>query len=282
MTDLFLRILNLSFSATWVVLAVAIARLLLKKAPRRLICALWALVALRLLFGGLEAPFSLIPSTELIPPDSLFDETPAIESGIDSIDRLVNPVYSESLRPTPGASVNPLQVWLAVAANLWLLGAASMTVWAGISILRVRRQVREAIPADNVWLCDRIESPFIFGLLRPRIYLPSDLPETAHAHVIAHEQAHLRRRDHWWKPLGFALLTVNWFNPAIWLAYLLLCRDIELACDERVIQSFTAEEKKSYSAALLRCSVNPRRITACPLAFGEVGVKQRIQSVLNY
>ena len=282
MTDLFLRILNLSFSATWVVLAVVIARLLLKKAPRRLICALWALVALRLLFGGLEAPFSLIPSSELIPPDSLFDETPAIESGIDSIDQLVNPVYSESLRPTPGASVNPLQVWLAVAANLWLLGAASMTVWAFISVLRVRRQVREAIPANNVWLCDRIESPFIFGLLRPRIYLPSDLPETARHHVLAHERAHLRRRDHWWKPLGFALLTVNWFNPAIWLAYLLLCRDIELACDERVIQSFTAEEKKSYSAALLRCSVNPRRITACPLAFGEVGVKQRIQSVLNY
>ena len=282
MTDLFLRILNLSFSATWVVLAVVLARLLLKKAPRRLVCALWALVALRLLFGGLEAPFSLIPSSQLIPPDSLFDESPAIQSGIDSIDRLVNPVYSESLRPTPGASVNPLQVWLAVAANLWLLGVASMTVWAFISILRVRRQVREAIPANNVWLCDRIESPFIFGLLRPRIYLPSDLPETARAHVIAHERAHLRRRDHWWKPLGFALLTVNWFNPAIWLAYLLLCRDIELACDERVIQSFTAEEKKAYSAALLRCSVNPRRITACPLAFGEVGVKQRIQSVLNY
>ena len=282
MTDLFLRILNLSFSATWVVLAVVIARLLLKKAPRRLICALWALVALRLLFGGLEAPFSLIPSTELIPPDSLFDETPAIESGIDSIDRLVNPVYSESLRPTPGASVNPLQVWLAVFANLWILGMASMTVWAGISILRVRRQVREALPAGDFWLCDRISSPFIFGLFRPRIYLPSDLPEASRTHVLAHERAHLRRRDHWWKPLGFALLTVNWFNPAIWLAYLLLCRDIELACDERVIQSFTAEEKKAYSAALLRCSVNPRRITACPLAFGEVGVKQRIKTVLNY
>ena len=282
MTDLFLRILNLSFSASWVVLAVVIARLLLKKAPRRLICALWALVALRLLFGGLEAPFSLIPSDQLIPPDSLFDETPAIQSGIDSIDQLVNPVYSESLRPTPGASVNPLQVWLALFANLWLLGMIVMAIWAGISILRVRRQVREAIPADNVWLCDRISSPFIFGLFRPKIYLPSDLPESARHHVLAHEQAHLRRRDHWWKPLGFALLTVNWFNPAIWLAYLLLCRDIELACDERVIRSLTAEEKKSYSAALLLCSVNPRRITACPLAFGEVGVKQRIRSVLHY
>ena len=282
MTDLFLDVLNASYAASFVVLAVILARLALKRAPRWMVCALWALVAVRLLVPGIfETSFSLVPSREIIPPQSLYDAAPQIQSGFDSIDSVVNPVYSESLRPAPGASVNPLQVWLAVAANLWLLGAASMTVWACISILRVRRQVREAIPANNVWLCDRIESPFIFGLLRPRIYLPSDLPETARAHVIAHEQAHLRRRDHWWKPLGFALLTVNWFNPAIWLAYLLLCRDIELACDERGIQSFTAEEKKSYSAALLRCSVNPRRITACPLAFGEVGVKQRVRSVLH-
>ena len=282
MTDLFLTILNLSFSATWVVLAVVLARLLLKKAPRRLVCALWALVALRLLFGGIEAPFSLIPSTELIPPESLFDQSPAIHSGITGLDNAVNPIYSESLRPTPGASVNPLQIWLAVFANVWLLGMVAMSLWALISILPVRRQVRESVPDGDVWLCDRIQSPFLFGLFRPRIYLPSDLPETTRAHVIAHERAHLRRRDHLWKPLGFALLTVNWFNPALWLAYILLCRDIELACDERVIRSFTAEEKKAYSAALLRCSVNSSRITACPLAFGEVGVKQRVKSVLNY
>ena len=282
MTDLFLTILNLSFSATWVVLAVVLARLLLKKAPRRLVCALWALVALRLLFGGIEAPFSLIPSAEVIPPESLFDQSPAIHSGITSLDDAVNPIYSESLRPTPGASVNPLQVWLAVFANVWLLGMVAMSLWALISILPVRRQVRESVPDGDVWLCDRIQSPFLFGLFRPRIYLPSDLPETTRAHVIAHERAHLRRRDHLWKPLGFALLTINWFNPALWLAYILLCRDIELACDERVIRSFTAEEKKAYSAALLRCSVNSSRITACPLAFGEVGVKQRVKSVLSY
>ena len=282
MTDLFLTILNLSFSATWVVLAVVLARLLLKKAPRRLVCALWALVALRLLFGGIEAPFSLLPSTELIPPESLFDQSPAIHSGISSLDNTVNPIYSESLRPTPGASVNPLQVWLAVFANLWLFGMVAMAAWAAVSCLRVRRQVIESVPDGDAWLCDRIDSPFIFGLFRPRIYLPSDLPETTRAHVIAHEKAHLSRRDHWWKPLGFVLLTVNWFNPALWLAYVLLCRDIELACDERVIQNFAAEEKKAYSAALLRCSVNSRRITACPLAFGEVGVKQRVKSVLSY
>ena len=282
MTDLFLEVLNLSFSATWVVLAVVLARLVLKKAPRGLICALWALVALRLLFGGIEAPFSLLPSSEIIPPESLFDQAPMIHSGVSSIDNAVNPVYSEALRPMPGASVNPLQVWLAVFANLWGLGMAAMTLWAALSCLRVRRQVLESLEADGVYLCDRITSPFIFGLFRPKIYLPSDLPEAAVPHVLAHERAHIARRDHWWKPLGFALLTINWFNPALWLAYILLCRDIEMACDERVVRTFTAEEKKSYSAALLRCSVNTRRITACPLAFGEVGVKQRIKSVLHY
>ena len=282
MTDLFLKVLNLSFSARWVVLAVVLARLVLKKAPKGLICALWALVALRLGFGGIEAPFSLLPSTQIIPPESLFDQAPMIDSGIPVLDNAVNPIYSESLRPTPGASVNPLQVWLAGFANLWVLGMAVMALWAVISCIRVRRQVRESIPEGEVYLCDRSSSPFIFGLLRPRIYLPSGLSETARSHVLAHEQAHIARRDHWWKPLGFALLTVNWFNPAMWLTYILLCRDIEMACDERVVRDFGPEEKKAYSAALLSCSVNARPITACPLAFGEVGVKQRISSVLHY
>ena len=282
MTDLFLKVLNLSFSATWVVLGVVLARFLLKKAPRNLVCALWALVALRLLFGGIEAPVSLIPSAELIPPDSLFDQAPVIHSGISTIDNAVNPVYSESLRPAPGASVNPLQVWLSVFANLWGLGMGAMALWAGISCIRVRRQVRESIWDDGVYLCDRIASPFIFGLFRPKIYLPSGLGGASRTHVIAHERAHIARRDHLWKPLGFALLAVNWFNPAMWLAYVLLCRDIEMACDEKVIRDLGVEEKKSYSAALLRCSINSRPITACPLAFGEVGVKQRVRSVLHY
>ena len=284
MTDLFLDVLNTSFAATWVVLAVVVARLFLKKAPRWMVCGLWALVAARLLIGGgITAPFSMIPSAEVIPPQSLYEQAPAIHSGVPILDNSINPVYTESLRPTPGASVNPLQVWTTVFANLWILGVAAMVLWAAISWLRVRRQVRESIPAEGgVYLCDRITSPFIFGLLRPKIYLPSDISDYARSHVIAHEKAHLRRRDHWWKPLGFGLLTVNWFNPTMWLAYIILCRDIEMACDEKVIRDFGAEEKKAYSAALLRCSVNSRRITACPLAFGEVGVKQRIKSVLNY
>ena len=283
MTDVFLQVLNGSFAASWLVLAVIAARLLLKKAPRWMVCALWALVAVRLIFGGIEAPFSLVPSGQIIPPESLFAAAPTIQSGISSIDNAINPVYTEALRPATGASVNPLQVWLAVFANIWVLGAAAMALWALISWLRVRRQVRESIPAqEGVYLCDRICSPFLFGLLRPKIYLPSELDGGARRYVIAHERAHLRRRDHWWKPLGFVLLAVNWFNPLLWLAYLLLCRDIELACDEKVVRNYTVEEKKAYSAALLGCSVNSRRITACPLAFGEVGVKQRVKSVLHY
>ena len=283
MTDLFLEVLNTSFAATWVVLAVVAARFLLRKAPRWMVCSLWALVAARLLIGsGIPAHWSMIPSAEVIPPQSLYDQAPVIHSGVTILDDAINPVYTESLRPMPGASVNPLQVWTAVVANLWILGAAVMVIWAVISWYRVRRQVRESICVDGVYLCDRIASPFIFGLVRPKIYLPSDLSEYSRTHVIAHERAHLRRRDHWWKPLGFCLLTVNWFNPAMWLAYILLCRDIEMACDEKVVCDFGVEEKKAYSAALLRCSVNSRRITACPLAFGEVGVKQRVKSVLNY
>ena len=283
MTDLFLQVLNASFAASWVVLAIVLARLLLKKAPRWMVCGLWALVAVRLIFGGIEAPFSLLPSDQIIPPESQYALSPTIHSGISSIDNAINPVYSEALRANPTASVNPLQVWLAVFANLWILGVGAMAVWAAASWFRVRREVRESIPAGGgVFLCDRIVSPFIFGLFRPKIYLPSDLSGESRVHVIAHEKAHLARRDHWWKPLGFALLTINWFNPVFWLAYILLCRDIEMACDEKVVRDYGVEEKKAYSAALLRCSVNPRRIAACPLAFGEVGVKQRVKSVLNY
>ena len=284
MTDLFLDVLNTSFAATWVVLAVVLARLLLKKAPRWMVCSLWALVAARLLIGGgIVAPFSMIPSAEIIPPQSLYDQAPVIHSGVAILDNAINPVYTESLRPMPGASINPLQVWTAVYSLIWSVGMAVLALWAIFSWCRVQRQVRESIPAeDGVFLCDRIASPFIFGLFKPKIYLPSDLNNDARPHVIAHEKAHLHRRDHWWKPLGFVLLTINWFNPAMWLAYILLCRDIEMACDEKVVRDLTVTDKKAYSTALLCCSVNSRRITACPLAFGEVGVKQRVKSVLNY
>ena len=199
MTDLFLEVLNSSFAASWLVLAVIAARPLLKKAPRWMVCGLWVLVAVRLIFGGIEAPFSLLPSDQIIPPESQYALAPAIHSGISSIDNAINPVYSEALRANPTASINPLQVWLAVFANLWILGVGAMSIWAAFSWCRVRQQVRESIPGqDGVFLCDRISSPFSFGLFRPRIYLPSDLADESRAHVIAHERALLARRDLWW------------------------------------------------------------------------------------
>lgn len=283
MDALFLKLVNMSISASWLVLAVMLARVVLKKAPRGLLCALWALVAIRLVCPfTVESVLSLIPSAQTLPSEILLDPTPAIHSGVTFIDSAVNPVLSESLAPVTGASVNPMQIWTLLASLVWALGMGVMVIYALFSYFSIRIKVSASVERDGVWICDYIASPFILGVFRPRIYLPSALDGDSAAHVIAHERAHLKRHDHWWKPLGFALLTVYWFNPLMWAAYVLLCRDIELACDERVVKDMGAEEKKAYSEALLECSVPRRMIAACPLAFGEVGVKARVKSVLNY
>lgn len=275
----------MSITASWLVLAVVILRLLLKKAPKALSCALWALVAIRLVCPfSFESMFSLIPSAETVPPEIVYAEEPIIDSGIAIINQAVNPIITETFAPTAvGASVNPIQIFLAVIAHVWVLGIIAMVLYALISYLRLRKQIKEALETeDGIWLCDHVSTPFILGIFRPRIILPSSMEDKDVAYVVAHERAHLKRRDHWWKPLGFALLTVYWFNPLLWVAYILLCRDIELACDERVIKEMGTEDKKAYTSALLNCSIPRKMISACPLAFGEVGVKQRIKTVLHY
>lgn len=284
MDAVFLRLLNMSITASWLCLAVLLVRLLLKKAPKAISCALWALVGMRLLFPfSLESVLSLIPSAEPLPEDMLLSPTPTINSGIPVINEVVNPVISGSLAPTPGDSVNPMQVITTVAGYIWVIGMIAMLVYMLVTYLRVRGKVAEAVKIEgNVYGCDHINTPFILGVIRPRIYLPSSMNEADREYVIAHEKAHLRRLDHVWKPLGFLLLTVYWFNPLLWLGYILLCRDIELACDEKVIRALGTDIKKQYSEALINCSVPRRAISACPLAFGEVGVKGRIKSVLNY
>ncbi|MBQ8439337.1 MAG: transcriptional regulator, partial [Clostridia bacterium] len=231
MEALFLKILNLSIIAGWITLAIVILRPLLKKAPKAITVALWALVAIRLLFPfSIESVISLIPSAETVPPEIIYAEEPTIHSGITTANTIINPVISENLAPTPEASVNPMQILVSVASVVWVVGMIAMAIYAAISYLRIRLKVRASIPmGERIRICDEIPSPFILGILRPRIYLPSDLEESQKAHVIAHEEAHLRRKDHWWKPLGFALLTVYWFHPLLWVAYILLCRDIELA-----------------------------------------------------
>ena len=285
MSGIFLKLLNLSISASWLVLVVLALRLVLKRAPKWVNVLLWGMVALRLMLPfSIESALSLIPSAETVSPEVVqFDPAPTITSGVTIIDNAVNPSLSESFAAAPLASVNPLYVWIYLAGWVWLIGLAAMLAYALVSYLRLRRRVSASIPLrENIYVCDEVPSPFILGIVRPRIYLPSALDEAQRGSVLSHERAHLARRDHWWKPLGFALLAVYWFNPLLWLAYTLLCRDIELACDERVLRGMDAGQIKDYSSALLACSVPRRMLAACPLAFGEVGVGARVKNALRY
>ena len=285
MSGIFLKLLNLSISASWLVLVVLALRLVLKRAPKWVNVLLWGMVALRLMLPfSIESALSLIPSAETLSPEVVqFDPAPTITSGVELIDNAVNPSLSESFAAAPLASVNPLYVWTYLAGWVWLIGLAAMLAYALVSYLRLRRRVSASIPLrENIYVCDEVPSPFILGIVHPRIYLPSELDEAQRGSVLSHERAHLARRDHWWKPLGYALLAVYWFNPLLWLAYTLLCRDIELACDERVLRGMDAGQVKDYSSALLACSVPRRMLAACPLAFGEVGVGARVKNALRY
>ena len=284
MSDLFLNILNMSIAASWLILAVVLLRFLLKKAPKWIAVLLWGIVALRLVVPfSFESALSLIPSAETFNAHNIQYETPAISSGIPAVNNAVNPVLGETFAPNSVGSINPLYIWTLVVSAIWLVGIAAMLLYAVISYVRVRRSVAERAPyKGNIFLCDHVKSPFILGLIRPKIYLPSNMDATSMEPVIAHEKAHLTRRDHWWKPLGFLILTVHWFNPLCWIAYVLLCRDIELSCDEKVIRQMDLDGKKRYSTALLECNAQRRLVTICPLAFGEVGVKERVKNVLNY
>lgn len=284
MEHVFIELLNMSITASWLVLAIIVFRFLFKKAPKALTVALWALVGIRLICPvSLESVLSLIPSNETIPQDIVYTENPTIHTGFESLNSTINPIISDTFAPNVGDSVNPMQVIVFIASNVWVLGMICMMLYTFISYWSIHRKVRESVRIrDNVWMCDRIDTPFILGVFRPQIYLPSNMGEQDVRYVLAHEEAHIKRHDHWWKPIGFALLTVYWFNPILWIAYVLLCRDIELACDEKVIKEMGEDMKKSYSDALINCSVPRKAIAACPLAFGEVGVKERIKSVLSY
>ena len=284
MSEAFLKVVNMSISAGWLVLAVLAIRLILKKAPKWVNVLLWGIVAVRLICPfSIESALSLIPSTETISPEIMMDWTPEISTGIDSLDQIVNPVISTSFAPQEMASANPLQILIPVAANLWFLGLLILLAYTAISYLTLRHKLRTAvILRDNIFQCETVSSPFVLGILKPRIYLPYAMDGKNLIYVVAHEKAHIRRKDHWWKPLGFLLLTVYWFNPLMWVAYILLCRDIELACDEKVIAELENGQRADYTQALVSCAVNRRMIAACPLAFGEVGVKDRVKSILNY
>ena len=285
MNEFFLKIINMSISASWLILAVLILRLILKKAPKWVNVLLWGIVAVRLICPfSFESTLSLIPSSETIPLNIEMAAKPTIDSGVPAFNRVVNPVLSTFAPPQNIlTSSNPLQIWIPILNIIWLGGVTVLLLYTIVSYWRLHRKVDTAVRyKDNIFQSEHVSSPFVLGLIRPRIYLPFHMNGQNLEHVVAHEQAHIHRKDHWWKPLGFLLLTIHWFNPLMWLAYVLLCRDIELACDEKVIKELGNEQRADYTQALVACSINHRIITACPLAFGEVGVKERVKSVMNY
>ena len=284
MNELFLKIINMSISASWLVLAVLILRFVLKKAPKWINVLLWGIVAIRLICPfSFESTLSLIPSAETIPLNIGMDTTPTINSGISAINNAVNPIISQSNTPMAGASVNLLQITIGIYEYIWIFGMIALALYTAISYWRLRRKVDTAVRyKDNIFQSENVSFPFVLGIIKPRIYLPFKMNGQYLEYVVAHEQAHICRKDHWWKPLGFLLLMIHWFNPLMWLAYVLLCRDIELACDEKVIKELGNEQRGDYTQALVACSVNRRMIGACPLAFGEVSVKERVKSVMNY
>ena len=284
MNELFLKIINMSISASWLVLAVLILRFVLKKAPKWINVLLWGIVAIRLICPfSFESTLSLIPSAETIPLNIGMDSTPTINSGISAINNAVNPIIGQSNTPMAGASVNLLQITIGIYEYIWIFGMIALALYTAISYWRLRRKVDTAVRyKDNIFQSENVSFPFVLGIIKPRIYLPFKMNGQYLEYVVAHEQAHICRKDHWWKPLGFLLLMIHWFNPLMWLAYVLLCRDIELACDEKVIKELGNEQRGDYTQALVACSVNRRMIVACPLAFGEVSVKERVKSVMNY
>ena len=289
MGELFLKLLNMSITASWLILAVLCIRLLFRKIPKWVTCLLWGVVAIRLICPfSIESQFSLQPSAEPIKSSTIVEGdvvpfVPSIDSNLGIVESTVNPALAETFAYQETESVAPLQVFTGIAGGVWLCGMLALFIFAAASMIKLRLSVREAVLyKENIYICDAVKPPFILGVVKPRIYLSSALNEEEMNYIIAHEKAHLRRKDHLWEPFGYLLLCIYWFNPLCWLAYIMLCKDIELACDEKVIKDMSFGDKKEYSRVLLSCASQRRLVSVCPLAFGEVGVKERVKSVLNY
>ena len=284
MAEGFLTLVNRGLPAGWLVLAVIAARFLLKKAPRWAVCALWGLVALRLLCPfSPESPLSLIPDAQPVSPEAVWNTVPAMEMAPDATEAPVSPVLEAVLPDGLPVSPTPAQEIVAAASILWCAGLAGMVLYTLVSYRRLSRRVKGAVRIDgNLYQGAAIPTPFVLGVLRPRIYLPNTLSREDMPYVIAHERAHIRRRDPLWKALGFGLLCIYWFQPLLWLGYALFCRDMELACDEKVASALSPSHRANYSQALLNCSAGRRFLAACPVAFGEVGVKERVKRVLSF
>ena len=291
MSELFQNVLTASFHGSIVIVAVLVLRLALKKTPKKFLCLLWLLAGLRLLLPfEIRSDLSLQPEVEDIPYVAEFrQETPKTRPQLSDFPvvparpeafaspELIPEGYYEVVlgQPEPEeitqlfeqkkeADLSSLIPWL------WLAVACCFGVYTLFSYAALKIRVRDAVKINGGWESERIETAFILGFIRPKIYIPMGLPLSVRRHILAHERTHLEKGDHWFKMLGFLALAVHWFNPLVWAAYILLCKDIEMACDERVVRFMNLEERKSYSAALLCCSTNKAHFAACPVAFGEV------------
>ena len=284
MINVFRILFNISVSASILAAAVIVFRLIFRKAPKWIICLLWGLVGLRLIF-----PFSLESVIGLLPRSNVITESGAVNTGIAAVDDgITDAAYSIAAAAAPAThsaktGMGTQAVLGEILFYIWLAGFIAMAVACALSFIKIRLKVNQSVKLkDNIYICDEIDTPFILGIFRPEIFIPSGIDEAKLQSIIAHEKSHIRRKDNWWKPLGFLLLSVYWFNPVMWASYILLCRDIEFACDEKVIKNMSTDEVADYSQTLLDCSKPRRLVTVCPLSFGEVGVKQRIKSALSY
>lgn len=284
MDDVFLKLVNLSISASWLILAVLVLRVVLKKAPKWVMPLLWGVVALRLVcLFSIESALSLIPSAETIPSEIVTETREPVLYEQATLDIVTNPTLPSAAEVPVGVSRQQAQVDFNIYSILWLAGMAALLVHALVSAGRLKRKLATAILLrDNIYESEFVDSPFVFGVVKPNIYLPMHMDEGTAAYVIAHEHAHLARRDHWWKVLGYLVLALHWFNPLVWVAYILFCRDIELACDEKVVKGLDGAARADYSQALLSCAAPGRAVAACPLAFGEGNIKTRVKSALHY
>ncbi len=277
MDSLFTSVLEISWQAGLIALAVMAVRPLLRRAPRRAVCMLWLLVALRLLLPArltVESPVSLQQPES--PPIQAYQELRQQEKVYVSAPPEQRPEMAGPAAAQGFALLDQLPA-------IWLTGVGCMALYMALSLLRMRWRLRAAPRIqDNVYRCTDWSTPFVLGVLAPRIYVPETVSEQDFPQVLAHERCHIRRWDHVWKPLAFLLLAVNWFNPVLWAAYVLLGRDMERACDEMVLKNATPIQRAAYSRALVACAAQPKMAAVCPLAFGEVAVKERVKNVLNY
>lgn len=276
MESLFIKLINLSIYASILVAVVLLLRLVSRRSPKWVICLIWALVGIRLVVPfSIQSSFSLLPQSEPVSSTALFKTV--------SMSQAQEGIVSSGAASVTEASRSGSSSVFHILSYIWLFGVILMLLYGVISYIVLRKTLRTAtLYDDGIRQSEKVDSPFVLGFLRPTIYIPYTLFGKDLEYVLSHEKTHIRRKDHLWKPAGFLLLSVYWFNPAIWLAYAALSKDIELACDESVIRSLDKDERKNYSRALLNLSIRQKLITACPVAFGKTAVRNRVDHVMNY